>query len=85
MTTVLIWLGSGFAFGLGIVVGVWLMRKANGLDAMDKRRIEEYERQDKHFVERNGIAQDQAETLAEIMRLMQRFEERTDIRVQPLN
>lgn len=25
MTTILIWLGSGFAFAVGVCVGVWLM------------------------------------------------------------
>lgn len=29
MTTILIWLGSGFAFGVGCIVGAWLMMVKN--------------------------------------------------------
>lgn len=72
MTTVLIWLGSGFAFGLGIVVGVWLMRKANGLDSLEKRNIEQFAITEKQFADRNGIAEMQAETLASIRNLLAR-------------
>ena len=62
MTTILIWLGSGFAFAVGVVFGAWLMRRANGsADAAEVNR-----KANEALQERNAIGREQVEALKQI-------------------
>jgi uncharacterized protein YneF (UPF0154 family) len=58
--TILIWLGSGFAFAVGVCLGIWLtarsMRDTHKQDLLNARSIELLE-------ERNKIGKRQAEAM----------------------
>lgn len=62
MATILIWLGSGFAFAVGVVFGAWLMRRANGsADAVEVNR-----KANEALQERNQIGREQVAALERI-------------------
>jgi len=63
---VLTWLGSGFAFAIGITCGAWMMRAVSKDEhAESKSRMD---RSIDLIEERNKIAQQQLDCLNEILR-----------------
>jgi len=67
MVTILIWLGSGFAFAVGIFFGAWAMRKAGGgLDA-----VKVNEKANEALQERNTIGREQVAALERIAEVLE--------------
>ncbi len=67
LSTILIWLGSGFAFAIGVFFGAWLMKstKADNQHAMDKADMHAAE-VNALLAERNSIGIRQAEAMERI-------------------
>ena len=63
MTTILIWLGSGFAFSAGVCFGAWLMRATwkRPKDVLDVER-----KATEALLERNEIGREQVAALERI-------------------
>jgi hypothetical protein len=60
MLTVLIWLGSGFAFSVGVAVGAWAMSRRAATVANDNTKAE------KLLAERNEIGLRQCKAMESI-------------------
>lgn len=65
METILIWLGSGFAFASGFAVGVWILRKSYGENVSERENII-----NKLLEKRNEIGNLQLSTLERIAEAM---------------
>jgi hypothetical protein len=63
MTTILVWLGSGFAFAVGVGFGAWLMRSTW---KRPKDVLEVEKKATEALLERNEIGRDQVEALDRI-------------------
>jgi len=63
---VLTWLGSGFAFAIGIACGAWMMRAVSKEEHADSKS--RMDRSIDLIAERNEIAQHQLDCLKEILR-----------------
>ena len=63
MATIFIWLGSGFAFAVGVCCGAWLMRIAWNSSKEEKPAVDAGINA---LVERNRITWDQVEALQRI-------------------
>lgn len=64
METILIWLGSGFAFAIGVCVGAWCSRRINGNEA--ERKVNDL------LKERNEIGWEQVKSLDRIAEVIER-------------
>jgi hypothetical protein len=63
MTTILVWLGSGFAFAIGVFCGAWLMKSVH---KTPKDVLAGNEKATEALLERNKIGREQVEVLSAI-------------------
>jgi hypothetical protein len=70
MTTILIWLGSGFAFSLGVMCGIAMFKIAGGNASRDEAYANAQARTLELLEERNEIGRRQVEALDEIAERM---------------
>jgi hypothetical protein len=53
--TILIWFGSGFAFSIGILVGLFILNRTKPTDGIGERSVEMLEERNRLTQETNGI------------------------------
>ncbi len=70
MGTILIWLGSGFAFGVGVVCGIAMFKFAGGNSARDEEYAKNQAKTLELLEQRNEIGRRQIEAMEEIAAAM---------------
>lgn len=70
MEAILIWLGSGFAFGVGVVCGIAIFKIASGNSARDEEFAKNQAKTLELLEQRNEIGRRQIDAMEEIAAAM---------------